>query len=259
MPWPRNIPRSSTPIPARSFTTWRSTPWLPPFDDRRARRAVAYWINRSDLASDPAGAGYGQVTCQLLPPDLYGHVTYCPYTRNAGNARVWSTPDLGKAQRLIRESGTLGERVSVLKSDVASEVVTLRHVVESLHTLGYRATLEKANDSRSTNYQVALGGWEFDYPAASNVIEPQLTCHDDSYNLSNFCALQPAIEQTLDAQVVEPAGANQKWAAIDRAVVDDAPVVPFSTNTRHDLTSTRVGNYQYNPQWEALIDQLWVQ
>ena len=43
---------------------------LPPFNGREARQAVAYWINRSELASDPTGAGYGQVTCQVLPPRL---------------------------------------------------------------------------------------------------------------------------------------------------------------------------------------------
>jgi hypothetical protein len=27
---------------------------------------------------------------------------------------------------------------------------------------------------------------------------------------------------------------------------------------RTEFVSTRVGNYQYNPQWGGLLDQLWV-
>ena len=31
-----------------------------------------------------------------------------------------------------------------------------------------------------------------------------------------------------------------------------------ATPRRADFVSRRVGNYQYNPQWGALLDQMWV-
>jgi hypothetical protein len=37
-----------------------------------------------------------------------------------------------------------------------------------------------------------------------------------------------------------------------------APVVPLFTLKNVDIVSQRVGNYQYNPQWHVLVDQLWV-
>jgi hypothetical protein len=52
--------------------------------------------------------------------------------------------------------------------------------------------------------------------------------------------------------------ANRLWARIDRAVVDQAPVAPLFTLQEVDIVSSRVGNYQYQPQWGALLDQLWV-
>jgi YVTN family beta-propeller protein len=231
---------------------------IPPFNDRRARQAVAYWINRSDLAGDPTGTGYGQVTCQVLPPNFYGHVTYCPYTRNPGDSRPWNSPDLGTAQRLVRESGTRGMRVSVVSPRSNPGVATLRRVVESLDNLGYRASLDVVDDWPGDGFQVALAGWGADYPAASNDVYQLGTCHDDSYNLSKFCELQPQIDQVLATQSRDPGAANQQWAAMDQALVDTAPIVPFSTTVRHDFTSRRVGNYQYNPQYEALVAQLWV-
>ena len=232
---------------------------MPPFNDQRARRALAYWINRSDLAGDPTGTGYGQVTCQVLPPNFYGHVTYCPYTSHPGDLRPWSAPDLEKAQRLVRESGTRGMRVSVVSPRDNPGIATLRRVVETLDGLGYRASLDVVDDWPGNSFQVTLAGWGADYPAASNDVYQLGTCHDDSYNLSEFCGLQPQIDQVLATQSTDPAGANQQWAAMDRALVDEAPIVPFSTNVRHDFTSQRVGNYQYNPQYEALVAQLWVQ
>jgi hypothetical protein len=34
--------------------------------------------------------------------------------------------------------------------------------------------------------------------------------------------------------------------------------VPLVTLKQVDIVSRRVGNYQYNPQWGVLFDQLWV-
>jgi hypothetical protein len=34
--------------------------------------------------------------------------------------------------------------------------------------------------------------------------------------------------------------------------------VPLFTPWSGDLVSQRVGNYQYNPGWGILLDQLWV-
>jgi hypothetical protein len=35
-------------------------------------------------------------------------------------------------------------------------------------------------------------------------------------------------------------------------------VVPISNQLGSVFVSRRVGNYQYNPQWGILVDQLWV-
>jgi hypothetical protein len=45
---------------------------------------------------------------------------------------------------------------------------------------------------------------------------------------------------------------------VDRRVVDAAPWIPFLNAQGLELTSKRVANYQRNPQFGVLIDQLWV-
>jgi hypothetical protein len=47
-------------------------------------------------------------------------------------------------------------------------------------------------------------------------------------------------------------------AALDRRLTDLAIRLPTVTANETDLISSRVGNYQYNPAWGALVDQLWV-
>ena len=41
-------------------------------------------------------------------------------------------------------------------------------------------------------------------------------------------------------------------------MTDQAPWVDLFNPKQIDFLSKRVGNYQWNPQWYILIDQLWV-
>jgi peptide/nickel transport system substrate-binding protein len=63
----------------------------------------------------------------------------------------------------------------------------------------------------------------------------------------------------LSAQVTDPAGASDAWAAIERTVVDNAAVVPYGVNSNLDFVSRRLGNAQFNSEFGALIAQMWVQ
>ena len=55
--------------------------------------------------------------CQVLPPGFPGHVDYCPYTKDPG--AKWSAPDMEKAKQLVEESGTKGQKVTVIVEDNA--------------------------------------------------------------------------------------------------------------------------------------------
>ena len=41
-------------------------------------------------------------------------------------------------------------------------------------------------------------------------------------------------------------------------IADRAPAVPYANDLQLTFLSRRVGNYQSNPQWGVLLDQLWV-
>ena len=60
------------------------------------------------------------------------------------------------------------------------------------------------------------------------------------------------------AQATDPAQALQLWQKADREAVNQAPWVPLTNSLGLDVVSDRVGNYQHNPQWGILLDQLWV-
>jgi ABC-type transport system substrate-binding protein len=56
----------------------------------------------------------------------------------------------------------------------------------------------------------------------------------------------------------DPAAAGEEWSRIERELVDRAPWVPLYNPRTVTLLSSRVGNYQYHPFWNVLLDQLWV-
>ena len=58
--------------------------------------------------------------------------------------------------------------------------------------------------------------------------------------------------------VSNPTAANQTWEKVDHEMTDQAPWVDLYNPKQIDFLSKRVGNYQWNPQWYILIDQLWV-
>jgi peptide/nickel transport system substrate-binding protein len=230
-----------------------------PFDRLGVRRAVNLAIDRRDVAAT-YDAGSARPTCQILAPELPGYVRYCPFG---------TEPDLARARRLVRESGTEGMRVTV--HDGKPLFTPISHVlVRTLRRLGYRTStrtrpwgkhFEELAKPR-TSAQIGAFAWFADYPAPSNFIEGLFTCAgiDQGLNPSQFCdpTAERLVRQARRLQPTQPREAAAIWSRIDRRVVDQAPAVPLVNLVETDLVSARAGNWRYHPVWGALLDQLWV-
>jgi YVTN family beta-propeller protein len=249
-----------------------------PFNVLAARQALNYAIDRNKLIQFIGGPLAAQPTCQILPPALPGYQPYCPYTLNRGPGGVWTAPDLARAQRLVSASGTRGARVTVVTGAFGTKIpesTTGRYLVSVLDQLGYRASLRvitgfnaydrQLYDSRQRT-QIGWFSWYQDYPAPSDFISPLLTCHsfiaDNPANLNaaEFCnhRIDGQVKQALMLQPGNPNTAAGLWARIDHEIVDQAPWVPIYNPRSLVMLSARVGNYQFDPYWSVLIDQLWV-
>ncbi len=247
---------------------------VPPFDDVRVRRAVNLAIDRNRQVELNGGPGFSQPTCQVLPPNSDGYQRYCPYTIDPRPDGAYTGPDLAKARELVAASGTRGQPV-IVRIGAAERFV--RHaalVVSTLRSLGYGARLEVLPfsryqkvtfDSRSKT-QTAGNIWYADYLSASNFFNELLTCASfhphsaDNLNLAEFCnrRIDAEIARARSLQTSDPQAASQLWRKIDRDITDQAPWIAMYNVKVTDFVSRRVGNYQYNPQWGALLDQMWV-
>jgi YVTN family beta-propeller protein len=246
----------------------------PPFTSRLARQAVNYAINRTLLTSIAAGTT-ADLACQVLPPGMLGYVPYCPYTKHVAVGRPsgsWLAPDVERARRLVKESGTEGVRVtfSLVPTGINSPAPTRTRsiqfgetVVAELRSIGYNAQLRLlSTDIPPVGAQMATMWWFDDYPAPSDFLQLFFSCNHrpTAFIPTQFCdpTLDRQMAKAVQLQPVDLTAAAARWANVDHDMTDQAPWVALYTPTNVDVVSRRVGNYQYNPQSWILLDQLWV-
>src|SRR5581483_7237034 len=232
--------------------------------------------DRDRMAALQGGAGLARPSCQVLPPNINGYQRYCPYTVEQSTDGSYGGPDLAKARRLVAESGTRGEEVTVAGPAGGFQPHGGEYFVSLLRSLGYRARFNNvkgdpgnyfalAGDSRQ-KIEAGIGGWAQDYPTAGNFLPPLLTCSSfiprsrNNTNLAEFCnrRIDAEIARARSLEVADPGAAARLWEKADHDIVQQAPWVFLQNPLLVTLVSRRVGNYQYNPQWRVLLDQLWV-
>jgi peptide/nickel transport system substrate-binding protein len=179
--------------------------------------------------------------------------------------------DLGRARRLIKASGTNGMHVRVI-NDLRTRDQAF--IVRLLQRLGYRASAWivpgrayglTISDSRR-GVQIGAGGWNAEYPAASNLFDSKFSCrafrpaNPFNNNDSEFCdrRIDAEAERARRLALTNPDTATRGWQKVYRDILDRAPWLPTVTPTWTDFVSKRVGNYQFHPLWGILADQLWV-
>jgi peptide/nickel transport system substrate-binding protein len=228
-----------------------------PFDDVRVRRAVNLVFDHDGFVTS-LGPGY-TAACRILPPNMAGYRSTCPYGEG-GPSR------LAGARALVRKAGADGANVTVwVPRPVADEG---RYIASLLDSLGLEATVKaqsieshftSVNDP-ATRAQVGFYAWQADFPSAAGFIPPLFSCDAGVTNLAGFCdrSIDALMKRATVAQSQDPAVATKLWQEVESKILAQAPLVPTYNQSNVDFVSDRVGNYQSNLQWGALLAQLWV-
>ena len=246
---------------------------LAPFDNVKARQAVAYAIDRKALVNLFGGPSLAQPVCQVLPPGFPGHERYCPFTKGPGEK--WTAPDLEKAKQLLQESGTAGQEVTIITQDVTVDRNVGVYLQSVLNDLGYKASVKAISSNIQFTYiqntnnkvQMSVTQWYQDYPAASDFLNVLFGCgsfregSDSSINIAGFCdaEIEKRMQEAMVLAVTDEAAANKLWAGIDKSVTDAAPAAILFTPKHLDFVSSRLGNFQFNSQFYWMVPQSWVQ
>ena len=243
---------------------------IPPFNNLKARQAVNFATDRNALVKIYGGPKLATPTCQVLPPNFPGYEPYCPYTINPGSGK-WTGPDMQKAKQLMAQSGTKGMAVKVNTQNTDPQRSYGLYFVGLLNKLGYKATLQPLSGSIQYPYvqnsknkvPMAWSDWYQDYPAASDFLVVLLGCgsfHPNSNaspNIAAFCnnSIQGKMNQAEKTGITNQSAANQQWAAIDKAVTDQAPWVAMMNTKYVNFIAKRVKGFIFSPQWYFMLDQ----
>ena len=233
----------TTPSTYYFFMNWR----LPPFDNVLARKAVNYAINRQALVN--LRGGLGVPTWNFLPPSYpqYKKITPTPYPY-----------DLAKAKKLVQQSGTAGDTVTVYTiGDVTFDKAAGEYLQGQLKKIGYNAKIRElagANyftivGNQSTKAQIGFTDWFEDYPYPSdwfNILqngENITQVHNNNYGNVNVPAINHEIDRLdhLPPDQALSAKTNAAWANIDRELmVKYASTAPYLNGILTSFFSSRM-------------------
>lgn len=234
-----------------------------PFDDVRVRQALNYAVDRDRVVRLYGGPLLATPTCQVLPPGLSGYRRYCPYSAHPRHSGKWTGPDLSRARRLVAASGTSGARITVWAESTGFHNSLPRYVADVLRTLGYRAQVRQVPDGESpfaeAKAQIRAATWFGGELGPAQFLQDWFACAGGEGN-GWFC--DPQLDRLMGraslVEAADPRRAAADWADIDRRAVDAAGWVPLVTPREVEFVSSRVRNYQFNPIWTVLPDQIWL-
>ncbi|MFT8417205.1 MAG: ABC transporter substrate-binding protein [Acetobacter sp.] len=246
-----------------------------PFTSLKVRQALNYAVNRHAMIIYRGGPAVASPLCQILPSGTPGYEPFCFYTLGASPshpATSWQKPDMEAARRLVRESGMAGQKVTIIVPSEQHGSATAEDIRYTLDMLGFKATVRSISpaiaftyiQNTQNHFQIALAGWNADYPSASSFLQTLFSCEtfhpnsDNSPNYSGFC--DPRIDQHMHEAAMlaltDRTASNHAWSDVDREIMEQAPLVPLSQTQRVILLSRRAKNVIITLNDEILFSQI---
>lgn len=237
--------------PANTYYFFMNTR-VPPFNKLKVRQAVNYAIDRSELVQ--LVGGLARPTENILPPTYPQYVKHTLYPY-----------DLVKAKRLVAASGDKGMKVTVWNHDRGSDWKLTEYLVGVLDSIGFQATQKIVNANvywtrigkPATKAQIGFADWFQDYPHPLDWFDPLLNGapigKSSNNNYANFD--DPQVNARIAELKRKPEltlAVDKAWAALDRAVMQEAPWAPFLNREQTDFFSARVdlGCYENHVLYE---------
>jgi peptide/nickel transport system substrate-binding protein len=226
-----------------SLRLWYTSinPTVAPFDNIDCRKAVMYAADKTAYQNAYGGplAG-GDIATSLMPPFIPGYQKTDEFPDGADH-----TGDLTKAKAALAACGKPNgfSTNMAYRSDRPKEKATAEALQQSLKRVGINLTLKgyptgdyfsidvgKPSFLVANNLGLATNGWAADWNDGFGFLQQIVDGRviRPSGGSSNLSVNFPAINTMIDQAEVETDTnkRNQDWAAIDKAVMDQAVMLP---------------------------------
>ncbi|HXT36513.1 MAG TPA: ABC transporter substrate-binding protein [Chloroflexota bacterium] len=224
---------------------------LKPFNNLLVRQAVEYAVNKPALLR--LVNGRGSVTNNFIPPNMAGYGAFNLYPYNPA-----------KAKQLLAQAGyPHGFSTTFYTDNLGDDPRLSQGIVQQLSQIGIQASLRVLAEATWQGIVMSRGkapiswtAWYQDFPDPNDFFEPILSCASaipGTFNLPFYCnpkvdAYAAKLKHMTDQQA-RMAG----YPALDKMVMQDAPVDPIFNSVYYALPSANLHNFYLHNVWTLIF------
>lgn len=229
--------------------------------DLKVRQAFEYAVDKQAYLVASGGSQAGVLASTLITPGIAGRQQYDLYKAPASG-------DVAKAKALLKSAGVGALKLTLLSQNDTATLAQAQAIQQGLQRVGVSVTLKPEDensyysDLTATNpkFDLSLTSWQPDFPSANSNISPLFESSQiggGNYDISQYS------NKSVDAAIaaaqaeVDQTKAQAQWAAIDKRIMQDAPVVPLIYAKQSFLHGSGIGNF-FIPSFPAYPDYMTV-
>ncbi|HEX7306276.1 ABC transporter substrate-binding protein [Lentzea sp.] len=223
-----------------------------PLNNVKVRQAFQYAVNKSNyqIASAGTAALAGDAATTLITQGIEGREQFDLYqTKPEG--------DPEKAKALLAEAGFANglDGLTLVLNKSNNQTEKAEAIQAALARAGIKVTLRsleadayetETNLADNPTYDLTLSSWQPDFPSANANIQPLFATSEigkGGYNISRYS--NPEVDELIEEaqSTVDVGEAGRKWAAIDKRILQDSPVVPLIYTRNSFIHGSKVGSF----------------
>jgi peptide/nickel transport system substrate-binding protein len=218
-----------------------------PLKNVKVRQALNYAIDPKASIIAQGGNQAAIRATTLITPGIPGRVEYDLYPAGQDG-------NVAKAKQLLKEAGvsslnltlwTANDDLSQSEAQAVQQGLKRAGVTVTIKPMDYTTFSEQVTAS-DASYDLALSGWQPDFPSAAGNIQPLFASDqigNGGFNLSHYSNAN--VDKAIDAAqaTIDPTKANEQWATIDKTIMQDAPIIPLTYSRQSFLRGSKVQNF----------------
>ncbi|MFC9252539.1 ABC transporter substrate-binding protein [Amycolatopsis thailandensis] len=219
--------------------------------DPKVRQAFQYAVDKAAYQVASAGNAQlaGDIATTLITPGLQGREQFDLYPAPPSG-------DPEKAKKLLAEAGlpngldglvlaTRNENSYPEKAAAIQAALARANIKITIKALDEDTYTSEVDTKGISDYDLTLTSWQPDIPSANANIQPLFQSTEignGGVNESRYA--NPEVDRLItEAQAtLDPAEAGKKWAALDKKILGDSPVVPLIYTRNSFLHGSKFGN-----------------
>jgi peptide/nickel transport system substrate-binding protein len=218
--------------------------------DRKVREALLYAFPREQVRQISGGPSNGDFATTIGSPTLVGHEPSDRYD-------VPPAGDPERAKKLLADAGKANQRIVFADCALPRCEQYSVAILDGLKRAGFDV-VRKALDTKTMHDEISdpdnsfdlySGGWGADWPSGSTVYPVLFDGRKIARGGYNTSFLNdPAINEEMDeiAAIVDPVEAGKRWAAIDRKIMEQIPIIPNLYSKAQQLYGPKIGGATYD-------------